>query len=157
MLLVTGILAALLERERSGRGQIVDAAMVDGSAVLMQAIWAWRGTGDWNDERGANLLDGTAPFYRCYRCADDRFVAVGAIEPQFYGELLKGLGLVGADLPEQDDWAGWHALTAQQLLRYPVNSEGGWFLVVKCQNCLHSVSRERWHLLGSLQLLSDTI
>lgn len=126
MLLVTGVLSALLERERSGRGQVVDAAMVDGSAVLAQAIWAWRGTGDWTDDRGANLLDGTAPFYRCYRCADDRFVAVGAIEPQFYAELLKGLGLVGADLPDQDDRAGWPALAARFEAEFATRPRDAW-------------------------------
>jgi len=113
MLLFAGVLAALWERERSGTGQVVDAAMVDGSAQLMQTIWAWRGIGAWSDERGANLLDGAAPFYRTYTCADGRFVAVGAIEPAFYTDLVKGLGLVGEGLPDQNDRSGWPVLGAR--------------------------------------------
>ena len=77
MFLVAGILAALWERERSGEGQVVDAAMVDGASVLMQMMWAFRGVGTWSDERGANLLDGGAPFYSTYACADGRWIAVG--------------------------------------------------------------------------------
>jgi alpha-methylacyl-CoA racemase len=110
MLLLTGILAALVERASSGRGQVVDAAMVDGATVLAQLCWSLRGTGGWTDERGANLLDGGAPFYVTYRCADGRFVAVGAIEPQFYLQLLNGLGLVAEELPGQLDTAGWPRL-----------------------------------------------
>ncbi|GAB3273992.1 CaiB/BaiF CoA transferase family protein [Kineosporia babensis] len=108
MFLVVGVLAALLERQDSGQGQVVDAAMVDGSTLLMQMIWAMRASGDWQDERGTNLLDGGAPFYDTYTCADGRHVAVGAIEPQFYAELVKGLGL--SDLPDQNDRAGWPIL-----------------------------------------------
>jgi len=113
MFLVTGILAALWERERSGEGQVVDAAMVDGASVLMQMTWAFRGAGTWSDERGANLLDGGAPFYGTYVCADGRWIAVGAIEPQFYAALLAGLGLAGEDLPAQGDRSGWPRLHAR--------------------------------------------
>ena len=108
-LLVTGVLAALYERTRSGLGQVVDAAMVDGVGVLMQAMWAWRGIGLWSDERGSNLLDGSRPYYRCYRCADGRFVAVGAIEPQFYADLVSGLA-PAEPLPDRDDPADWPEL-----------------------------------------------
>ena len=116
MLVVTGILAALWERQGSGLGQVVDAAMVDGVSVLSQIILELRSVGMWNDSRGANLLDGAAPFYRTYECADGRFVAVGAIEPQFYAALLDGLGLGPAagpgagGLPDRDDPARWPAL-----------------------------------------------
>lgn len=84
MFLLVGILAALWERQSSGKGQVVDAAMVDGSSVLIQMMWAMRATGMWTDTRGANMLDGGAPYYDTYECADGRYVAVGAIEPQFY-------------------------------------------------------------------------
>ncbi len=112
MLVLVGILAALVERERSGRGQVVDAAMVDGVGLLSQMLWSLRGQGMWSDERGTNLLDGGAPFYDVYPCADGRYVAVGALEPQFYAALLTGLGLADADLPAQHDRSGWPALRA---------------------------------------------
>jgi alpha-methylacyl-CoA racemase len=112
MLLVTGVLAALWERSRSGRGQVVDAAMVDGVGVLLHMAWSLRGLGAWSDERGANLLDGGAPFYDTYECADGRYVAVGAIEGRFYEHLLDGLGLSREDVPDRRDRATWPALRA---------------------------------------------
>jgi alpha-methylacyl-CoA racemase len=110
MLLLVGVLSALWERERSGTGQVLDVAMVDGASLILQMIWSWREKGLWSDVRGANMLDGGAPYYRTYRCADDAFVAVGAIEAPFYARLLSGLGLSAADLPEQNDRAGWPLL-----------------------------------------------
>jgi len=110
MFLLTGILAALWERARSGRGQVVDAAMVGGTSVLLQMMWTMLGQGTWSGERGANLLDGGAPFYDTYPCQDGRHVAVGAIEPQFYRALLAGLGLDAAVLPDQQDRSGWPVL-----------------------------------------------
>jgi alpha-methylacyl-CoA racemase len=113
MFLLVGILAALWERQTSGKGQVVDAAMVDGSSVLVQMMWAMRGLGSWTDERGTNLLDGGAPYYDTYECADGRYVAVGAIEPQFYAAMLAGLGLDTAELPDQNDVARWPELRAR--------------------------------------------
>ncbi|WP_336027170.1 CaiB/BaiF CoA transferase family protein [Geodermatophilus sp. FMUSA9-8] len=110
MLLLVGILSALHERTVSGRGQVVDAAMVDGVALVSQLMWSMRGMGVWSDRPGTNLLDGGAPFYDVYPCADGRFVAVGALEPQFYAQLLAGLGLADAGLPAQMDPAGWPRL-----------------------------------------------
>lgn len=110
MFLVTGVLAALYERERSGTGQVVDAAMIDGVSVLGQMFWSMRASGLWSDQRGTNLLDSGAPFYDTYACADGRFVAVGALEPQFYAALLAGLGLAAAQLPAQLDRSGWPVL-----------------------------------------------
>ena len=89
MLLVTGILAALLEASRSGQGQVIDVAMVDGTAQLMWMMQGFQQMGTWNaEERESNLLDGAAHFYDTYECADGKYVAVGAIEPQFYAELM---------------------------------------------------------------------
>jgi alpha-methylacyl-CoA racemase len=113
MFCVVGILAALVERAASGRGQVVDAAMVDGVSVLAQMMWALRGQGAWSDEREANLIDGGAPFYDTYTCADGRHVAVGPLEPHFYAAFLTGLGLDPADLPAQYDRSGWPTLRAR--------------------------------------------
>jgi alpha-methylacyl-CoA racemase len=112
MMLVTGVLAALLEAKTTGRGRVVDAAMTDGSALLMSLFQALGARGLWSETRGANLLDGGAPFYRCYTCADRRFVAVGALEPQFYAALIAGLGLTPEAAP-QFDLAGWPGLHAR--------------------------------------------
>lgn len=103
MFLVTGVLAALLERVRSGCGQVVDAAMCDGASVLAQLMWTLRAAGEWSDERGLNLLDGSRPYYDTYECADGRSMAVGCIEPQFFALTLKLLGLDAAQLPDQED------------------------------------------------------
>jgi len=113
MFLLVGILAALWERQTSGKGQVVDAAMIDGSSVLIQMMWSMRANGIWSDERGVNMLDGGAPYYDTYTCADGRYIAVGAIEPQFYAELLNGLGLDSADLPDQNDVSRWPELRAR--------------------------------------------
>jgi alpha-methylacyl-CoA racemase len=110
MLLAVGILAALFERQRSGRGQVVDAAMVDGAALLSSFLYGLRAVGAWSDQRGVNLLDGAAPYYDTYATSDGRYVSVGALEPQFYAALLRGLGLADADLPAQGDPAGWPVL-----------------------------------------------
>ncbi|OBH08298.1 carnitine dehydratase [Mycobacterium sp. E2699] len=110
MFLLVGILSALWERHSSGKGQVIDAAMVDGSSVLVQMMWQMRASGMWTDVRGTNMLDGGAPYYDTYECADGRYVAVGAIEPQFYAAMLAGLGLDGADLPPQNDVGRWPEL-----------------------------------------------
>jgi alpha-methylacyl-CoA racemase len=107
--LLVGVLAALYERTYSGRGQVIDAAMVDGASSLVTMVYAMLGAGLWQDERQANLLDGGAPFYDTYRCADGRHVAVGALEPQFYAALLDGLGLTGRMDGDQYDRAHWPA------------------------------------------------
>ncbi len=108
MLLLVGVLAALQERVSSGRGQVIDAAMVDGVAILSQMMWSMRAQGMWGDARETNILDGGAPFYDTYECADGRWMAVGAVEPQFYALLLSGLGLTA--MPDQHDRAGWPLL-----------------------------------------------
>ncbi len=107
MFLVTGILAALLERVRTGRGQVVDAAIVDGTSALAQMQWSLRGSGAWSSGRGVNLLDGSVPFYDTYTCADGRYVAVGCIEPQFFAAMLAGLELDPDVVPAQWDRERW--------------------------------------------------
>ncbi len=129
MFLLLGILAALWERQSSGRGQVVDAAMIDGSSVLIQMMWGMRATGLWSDERGTNMLDGGAPYYDTYECADGRYVAVGAIEPQFYAALLAGLGLDAAGLPGQGDVSRWPELRARLAEAFAAKDRDHWTAV----------------------------
>lgn len=112
MLLALGLVAGLLHAQRSGEGQVVDAAMVDGTALLMAPFFGASAIGFWSDERGTNLLDSGAPFYDVYRCGDGEEIAVGAIEPQFFAALLDVLGLAPASLPDQNDQARWPELRA---------------------------------------------
>ena len=105
MLFALGVVAALLEAGRSGRGQVVDAAMVDGAALLTTQLHELLAAGLWTDRRGANLLDGAAPFYAVYETADARHLAVGALEPQFYAELLERVGLAARFRTKtRDEW-----------------------------------------------------
>ena len=113
MLLLVGILAALLERTVSGRGQVVDAAMVDGVTSLLALTYGLLGAGSWQLERGSNLLDGAAPFYTTYVCADGGYVAVGALEERFWLSLLDVLGLDEDHLPPRHDRAAWPQLRAR--------------------------------------------
>jgi alpha-methylacyl-CoA racemase len=112
MFLATGVLAALLEAKSSGQGQVVDAAMTDGAATLMSLFHSMAHAGAWRDERHANLLDGGAPFYRCYSCADGKYLAVGALEPQFFAALIQITG-IGFPLTDQHKRATWPALAEQ--------------------------------------------
>ena len=124
MYLVVGVLAALIARGTTGRGQVVDAAMVDGAAHLFTMVHGLLGTGAWRDEREANLLDGGAPFYAVYECADGKFVAVGALEPEFWAELVTGLGV---DLPgEQYDPDTWEAQRAAFAAAFLTRSRDEW-------------------------------
>ncbi|MDA8071910.1 MAG: CaiB/BaiF CoA-transferase family protein [Actinomycetota bacterium] len=126
MMLAFGVCAALLEAARSGRGQVVDAAMVDGSASLMTMTYGLVHAGLWRDERGSNLLDGGAPFYDVYETADGRYMAVGAIEPQFYAALLRGLDLADDDLPAQMDRSTWPVLRDRFAARFATRTREQW-------------------------------
>lgn len=111
LVLAFGVVAALFERHASGLGQVVDAAMVDGAALLMSAFWGFHGQGQWNVERESNLVDGGAPFYDSYECKDGRFISIGALEPQFYEVLRVKLGL--ADSTDRNDPAQWPRLAEE--------------------------------------------
>jgi alpha-methylacyl-CoA racemase len=113
MFLVAGVLAALVERATSGQGQVVDTAMVDGSALLMGSLYGAYASGYWSADRGTNLLDGGAPFYDCYECADGRWLSVGAVEGPFFAEFCDGLGIAGPDLPDQHDQSRWPELRSR--------------------------------------------
>ncbi len=111
MMLCFGILAALYERQTSGRGQVVDAAILDGATLLATAFHGFAQMGAWDEtRRGVNLVDSGAPFYDCYETADGEWLAVGALEPKFFAVLLEVLGLDAADLPDQHDRARWPEL-----------------------------------------------
>jgi len=110
MLLAFGVLAALLESRQSGRGQVVDTAMTDGASLLSAMMYGFHGAGTWSNRRGENLLDGGAHFYDVYTCADGRHIAVGAIEPQFYAELLERCGIDDPAFEPQMDPRHWPVL-----------------------------------------------
>jgi alpha-methylacyl-CoA racemase len=117
MFVLLGIVAALYERERSGKGQVIDAAMVDGVSILSQMAWTMKSTGSLKDQRESFMLDGGAPFYRTYETSDGKYMAVGAIEPQFFAQLLAGLGLSAEDVPNQLDASAFpkvHELFAER-------------------------------------------
>jgi alpha-methylacyl-CoA racemase len=108
--LALGIVAALLEGERSGRGQVVDAAIVDGAASLMTLMYGLYGAGVWRDERGANIIDTGTHYAEVYETRDGRYVALLSLEPKFYAELLRRLELDPSQLPDQDDRTQWPAM-----------------------------------------------
>jgi alpha-methylacyl-CoA racemase len=127
MLLAVGVLAALLESRQSGQGQVVDAAMVDGAALLMSFIWGMRAIDFWSDRRSANSLDGAAPYYRAYECADGRYVSVGAMEPQFYAQLLALTGLDAAEsMPDQLDESRWPETTERLVAIFKTKARDAW-------------------------------
>ncbi len=112
MMLAVGLLAAVLHARATGHGQVVDASISDGTSLLTAVFYKLRALGQWQEQRAANLLDGGAPFYDTYRCADGKFVAIGAIEPQFYALLLEKMGLTGKLQHKQMDRAAWPAMKA---------------------------------------------
>ncbi len=111
MFLVTGVLAALFERSRSGKGQVVDAAMVDGVPAMMGLMHSWLANGGWSKARGDNLIDGAAPFYRCYETADGKYISIGALEPQFFEIVVDKLKLDREWLSARMDKSRWAELT----------------------------------------------
>ncbi|WP_419807246.1 CaiB/BaiF CoA transferase family protein [Sphingomonas sp.] len=126
MMLAFGMLAALLHAQRTGEGQVVDAAMTDGSALLMSMIWGFRAMGRWSDRRGENLLDTGAHFYDTFECADGKWVSLGAIEPQFYAELRRVMGLDGAEWDAQMDPRNWRPLKAELERRFHERPRDAW-------------------------------
>lgn len=130
MLLLVGVLAALWEAQRSGVGQVVDAAMVDGVALLMSLFHSMSAQGAWMEECGVNLLDSGAPFYDVYRTSDDRWLAVACLEPQFYAEWLRLAGLSDADLPSQYDVQAWPLLRERFAEVIASRSRDAWAAIV---------------------------
>ena len=126
MLLAVGMLAALLEAKGSGRGQVVDAAMTDGAALLSTMMYGFAANGWWNNDRGTNMLDGGAHFYDTYRCADGKHVALGAIEPQFYATLRERCGLTDPAFDAQMDPAAWPALKQKLEALFATRTRDQW-------------------------------
>lgn len=126
MLLAFGVMAGVFEAQRSGEGQVVDAAMVDGSALLMAMTHGLRAIGMWKDERGTNLLDTGAHFYDVYETADGKYMSVGSLEPQFYAALLRGLGLDDEDLPAQHDQSTWPELKERFAGIFKTKTQAEW-------------------------------
>lgn len=121
-----GIVLALLERTKSGKGQIVDASMVEGAAYVGSFVWKSHRIGMWTNPRGQNMLDSGAPFYDTYQTSDGKYMAVGAIEPQFYKELLKGLELDTVDLPSQMSFDDWPEIRQIFTKRFASKTQAEW-------------------------------
>ncbi len=127
MLLTVGLLAALHEAQRSGHGQVVDAAMTDGASLLSAFMYGFKAKGRWSNERGANMLDGAAHFYATYTCADGKHVSVGAIEPQFYAELRQKCGIADDPLFDaQLDPSRWPDLKERLAAVFATRTRDEW-------------------------------
>ncbi len=129
--LAMGLLAALYERQQSGQGQVVDAAMVDGAASLMTMFYGMRAAGMWQAERGINVLDTGAPWYGSYECADGDYICIGSIETKFYAELLEKLGLDAKILPRQHDRARWGELQAAFGAAFRTRTRAEWCSIME--------------------------
>jgi alpha-methylacyl-CoA racemase len=131
MLLAFGLVCALFEARSSGRGQVVDAAMVDGSAALMAMIYGLKAAGFWTDERGVNLLDGGAHFYDTYETADGKYISIGSIEPQFYELLLQHAGIEEPDFKDQLDQKKWPFLKERITEIFKTKSRDEWCRIME--------------------------
>lgn len=126
MFLLFGLLTALIERATTGKGAVIDAAMTDGVPAMMGLVHSMLARGTWVDQRQSNWLDGAAPFYRCYECADGRFIAVGALEPQFYAELITRAGLDDTCLQDQNNQSLWAQRTLDFAAHFLTKSRDAW-------------------------------
>ena len=131
MLLAFGMVCGLVEAMKSGKGQVVDAAMVDGAAALFGSIFGMHAGGFWQDEQGMNMLDTGAHFYEVYETKDGKYVSIGSIEPQFYALLLQKLGLDGADLPAQMDRTAWPAMSKRFATIFKGKTRDEWCAIME--------------------------
>jgi alpha-methylacyl-CoA racemase len=131
MFLAFGVVCGVVEARTSGAGQVVDAAMVDGAAYLMGAMWGLRGMGGFSEERGTNLLDTGSPFYDVYETADGEWVSIGSIEPQFFAQLLELTGIDHDDLPHQMDRSGWPLLRERLTAVFKAKTRNEWVEVLE--------------------------
>ena len=131
MMLAFGMACALFEAQKSGKGQVVDAAMIDGSAVLMAMMYGFRASGFWADERGSNMVDGGAHFYDTYETADGKYVSIGSIEPQFYALLLQHTGIDDPDFQNQHDQSKWPAFKARLTEVFKTKTRDEWCRIME--------------------------
>ena len=124
--LALGVVGALLEAQKSGKGQVIDVAMIDGAASLMTAIYGLRAAGKWTDNRGENILDTGAHYYNVYETSDGQYLSIGSIEPKFYAELLRLTGLEREELPRQNDRDEWPALTEKLAAIFKTKTRAEW-------------------------------
>jgi alpha-methylacyl-CoA racemase len=129
--LALGVVAGLLEAQKSGKGQVIDAAMVDGAASLMTAIYGMHGSGFWTDNRGENVLDTGAHYYEVYETGDNKHVAIGSIEAKFYEELLRLSGLKGEELPPQNDRKSWPAMKERLKALFRTKTRDEWCRIME--------------------------
>ena len=129
--LALGVVAGLLEAQKSGKGQVVDAAMVDGAASLMTAIYGMHGSGFWNNERGDNILDTGAHYYEVYETKDGKHVAIGSIEAKFYAELLRLSGLQNEELPHQQDRQSWPKMKERLKTLFRTKTRDEWCKIME--------------------------
>ena len=126
MMLAFGLVCALIEARRSGKGQVVDAAISDGAACLTTIFHSLRASGAWTDRRGDNFLDGGAPYYGCYECADGRYISIGPLEPQFYALLIRSCGIDGPGFDAQTDKSRWPQMKAQLTDLFKRKTQAQW-------------------------------
>ncbi len=131
MMLAFGVVCAVLEARASGKGQVVDAAMTDGAALLGAMMYGFRAFGAWRDQRASNLLDGGAPFYDSYACLDGKFISIGSLEPQFYALLLKLTGAADAAFSAQMNEATWPQMRERFTALFATRSRDDWCLLLE--------------------------
>lgn len=136
--LALGIMCAIYETQRSGKGQVVDAAMVDGASSLMTAMYGLLGSGYWKPERGANVVDGGAHFYGAYETSDGKHIAIGAIERKFYLELLERIGIAEDELPAQDDRAAWNVGRSRLAALFRTRTRDEWDEILQGSDACYS-------------------
>ncbi|HXN87097.1 MAG TPA: CaiB/BaiF CoA-transferase family protein [Candidatus Binataceae bacterium] len=129
--LALGVVAGILEAQKSGKGQVVDAAMVDGAASLMTAIYGIHGSGRWTNNRGENILDTGAHYYEVYETKDGKYVSIGSIESKFYDELLQLSGLKGQELPRQNDQKSWPAMKEKLKTIFKAKTRDEWCKIME--------------------------
>jgi Predicted acyl-CoA transferases/carnitine dehydratase len=155
--LAFGIVCALVERSSSGKGQIIDAAMIDGVSSLMASLFSAIARGDWKNARGSNLLDGGAPWYGVYETKDGKYVSIGSVEERFYRELLERLGLDQQSLPSRDDRSGWAVLRKALADVFITKTRAEWCSILEGTDACFSPVLDPWEAPGHQHLAARDI